>query len=96
MDKLKNYLDIEGRLKVWPSKKKNRVLALEYLADQFKEDVEYSEKEVNEILNKYHTFNDSALLRRALFEFEYFNRTRDCSKYWRAKDESVDREMKGD
>ena len=43
----------------------------------------YTEKEVNAILNRCHTFEDWALLRRELFERGYLNRERDGSTYWR-------------
>lgn len=79
---LKNYLDNEQKLKVYPSKRKYKVLALFYLASKFEKDVDYTEKQINEILNKYHTFNDCCLLRRELFNKNFINRLNDCSKYW--------------
>lgn len=82
---LKPYLDEQGRIKEWPSKRnRNKVqtLALWYLAEQFSPDVIYTEKEVNALLNQHHTFNDPALLRRELFEKGFIQRKRDGSAYW--------------
>ena len=84
MDKvLKNYIDQEGKVKIWPSKRKHKLLVLDYLSSKFDLGIYYSEKEMNEVLNKYHLFGDYAILRRELFNSGYINRTKDCSKYWR-------------
>lgn len=83
---LTSYLDEEERLKEWPSKRnkgKSQQLALEYMASKFYPDIKYSEKEVNALLNKYHTFNDPALLRREMVERKLLARMRDGSAYWR-------------
>jgi hypothetical protein len=84
-DELKNYLDEEGRVKEWPSKRnkgKFRQLVLEYLASKFELGVTYTEKEVNTLLNQHHTFGDPALLRREMFENGLIDRMRDGSAYW--------------
>ncbi|WP_026736479.1 DUF2087 domain-containing protein [Fischerella sp. PCC 9605] len=83
---LKSYLDEQGRVKEWPSKRnkgKFQKLVLEYLASKFESGVTYTEKEVNTLLNQYHTFGDPALLRRELFENGLIDRKRDGSAYWR-------------
>jgi hypothetical protein len=82
---LKNYLDDQGRLKEWPSKRNKgrfQQLSLEYLASQFEPDFYYTEREVNALLNQHHTFGDPALLRRELFERGLVDRVRDGSAYW--------------
>jgi hypothetical protein len=79
---LKNYLDEAGRLKLFPSKKKYKLLALFFLASKFEKGVSYTEKEVNEIIDKAHLFNDRCLLRRELFNKGFLGRLDDCSKYW--------------
>ena len=79
---LKNYLTPEGKLKLYPSKQKYKLIALFYLAEYFEKNITYTEKEVNEILNKHHNFNDCCLLRRELFNKRFLNRSQDCSKYW--------------
>ncbi|ERI93750.1 hypothetical protein HMPREF1982_01513 [Clostridiales bacterium oral taxon 876 str. F0540] len=79
---LRNYLDDEGRLKLYPSKKKYKILSLMFFASKFEKGVSYTEKEVNEILDKAHTFNDRCLIRRELFNKGFLGRLDDCSKYW--------------
>lgn len=44
---LERYLDANGVVKVWPSKAKNRLVILEYLASKFQSGKQYSEQEVN-------------------------------------------------
>jgi len=79
---LRNYLDHSGRLKLYPSRKKYKLLALMYLASRFENGVHYTEKQVNEILDEAHTFQDRCLLRRELFDRHFLGRTRDGSNYW--------------
>ena len=79
---LKNHLDHEGRLTLWPSKRTVQLAALGYLATKFEAGKVYSEKEINTLLKQFHTFNDSALLRRELYERGLLNRVKDGSEYW--------------
>ena len=76
---LKGFLDKDLKLKSWPSRKhkEKQLLALEFLAAQFEMGREYSEKEVNEILNRHHTFGDPAMLRRELYITGLLDRTAD-------------------
>jgi hypothetical protein len=82
---LKGFLDKDLKLKTWPSRKHKdkQLLALEYLASKFEPVREYSEKEVNEILSRHHTFGDPALIRRELYMKGFFDRALDGSRYWR-------------
>lgn len=82
---LHSYLDSEGRIIRWPSKRNRarvQTLALWYLASKFSTGIVYTEKEVNALLNQHHTFSDPALLRRELFEHGLIQRKRDGSAYW--------------
>lgn len=79
---LKNFLDGEGRLKSYPSKFKPKIIALFYLASKFEQGKRYSEKEVNQILERWHTFEDWAMLRRDLYDRRFFSREPNCSVYW--------------
>ena len=81
---LQRYLDEQGRVKEWPSKRNRKYqrLVLEYLALKFEVGVIYTEKEVNTLLNQHHLFGDAALLRRELFENGLIDRKRDGSAYW--------------
>lgn len=80
--RLKNFLDGEGRLTGYPSKFKLKMMALFYLASKFEYGKRYSEKEINQILQDWHTFDDWAMLRRDLYDKRFLNRERDCSFYW--------------
>jgi hypothetical protein len=80
---LKNHLDNEGRLTLWPSKRTLQLFVLDYLTTKFEVEVVYSEKEVNALLNSWHTFGDPALLRRELYERVLLNRHKDGTEYWR-------------
>lgn len=74
MKSLNNFLDTDGRLTKFPSKRPMQAEALRYLACKFEPDKEYSEREVNELLLGWHTFGDSATLRRELYDGRYLDR----------------------
>lgn len=80
---LKNFVDAEGRLRQWPTKQKLQLLAIPALAEAIPSGQRFTEREVNELLNRYHTFGDPALLRRLLCDMGYLARERDGSVYWR-------------
>lgn len=84
-DELKNFFDSEGRLEVWPGKRKKQLLVLEFIAGLFQPGRKYTEKKINELLEKVHIFSDAALLRRELFELGYLNRAKDGSSYWKER-----------
>jgi hypothetical protein len=81
-ESLKNHLDVDGRLKWWPSKRSKQLLALDYFSSKFEPGKSYSESEVNALLNQWHTFGDPALLRRELFDDGQLNRQLDGTEYW--------------
>lgn len=78
------FLDDKGRIKIWPTKRDKKALVLEYLAEKFEFEKNYSEKEVNSIIISWHTFEDYFLLRRELIEQKLLLRTKDGSSYWKA------------
>ena len=82
-DDLQNFLDEEGRLTSWPAKPKKQMLALQLLAGKLEWNRLYSEKEINELLTKFHTFEDAALLRRELYMKHFLHREPDGSAYWK-------------
>lgn len=61
-------LDREGRVVRWPAKAPQRQLVLRYLLDRFAPGHNYTETEVNDVLKRWHTFGDWALLRRELVD----------------------------
>ena len=76
------FLDDEGRIKQWPAASKTKIAVVGYLAGKFDKNRVYNEKEVNEIINEWHTFNDYFLLRRSLIDFKFMGRTRNGTEYW--------------
>ena len=71
---LRNFLDKEGRLKSYPVKQRPKTLAMFYLASKFEKGRRYTEKEVNQILKDWHTFEEWAMLRRDLYDKYFFGR----------------------
>lgn len=79
---LKSFLDREGRLTRYPAKFRLKITALFYLASKFQPGRRYAEREVNGILQDWHTFEDWAMLRRDLYDRKFLGRESDCSAYW--------------
>ncbi|HET9200011.1 MAG TPA: DUF2087 domain-containing protein [Dehalococcoidia bacterium] len=82
--RLERYLDRSGRLRQFPAKRRGRETVLCWLAANFEVGARYSEAEVNEILGRPHSYDDPAMLRRALCDHGYLGREADGSAYWRA------------
>ena len=61
----------------WPKKRLDKEYIIKYLSEKFQPGTEYSEKEVNSIIKKHHTFNDVPLLRRELISKKYLSRIDD-------------------
>jgi hypothetical protein len=87
MNVLQKLLNEEGQVTRWPTKPKEKTLVTEYLATKFSRDEDYSERDVNELLKRWHTFSDWALLRRELFERGFLGRDKNGSSYWRTAKE---------
>jgi len=83
ISQIQSFLDQDERLAIWPSRPRSKGLVLHYLASKFEYGKTYEEKQINAILNQYHTFQDPALLRRELFGRRFLNRTKDGRKYWK-------------
>lgn len=71
---------LEGGLKEFPKKQKRKIIILKHIIDKFEVDKKYTEKEVNEILEKI--YFDYATIRRYLIEYGFMDRLRDGSQYW--------------
>ncbi len=83
MEGVEKFLDEDGRIKIWPAKRDYKFEVLKYLASKFQCGKDYKEKEVNDIIEKWHTFGDYFLLRRGMIENKLLLRTKDGSRYWR-------------
>jgi hypothetical protein len=88
---------VGGRLREIPAREKKRLVVLRWLADHFRPGERYHEREVNEILSRYHP--DFATLRRLLVDEELMQRGQGL--YWRAgtlpapRGRSADPELRG-
>lgn len=76
---LKDYT-VDGRLKQIPTKAKKLRAVLRWLATKFEPGVQYTEREVNDILTQYHA--DYARLRRELVNFRFLAREGGGGAYW--------------
>jgi predicted transcriptional regulator len=76
---LRDFLAPDGRIKAFPAQEKKFLAVLRYALRDFEEGRQYSEKEVNEILSRYH--EDTASLRRAFIDYRYM--ARQAGIYWR-------------
>lgn len=59
---------------------------LAYLAGKFEGGRNYKEKEVNEIISRWHTFGDYFILRRLLIDCGFMGRLPDGTRYWVVED----------
>lgn len=87
MSKLINFLDDEGKVKAWPSKKAMKIEVLNYIAGKFEEQRLYSEKEVNQLIEEWHLFGDYFMIRRGMIDYKMLGRTRNGSQYWKIESE---------
>ncbi|MEO5988238.1 MAG: DUF2087 domain-containing protein [Candidatus Eisenbacteria bacterium] len=78
---LRPFIDEDGRLNRWPSRRKVQRMAATLLATRFEPGREYSEREVNFLLIEGHTFGDWAIIRRSLVDWHYLDRESDGSRY---------------
>jgi len=81
---ISRFMDGE-KVKSWPAKRKLKLIVLEYLASKFQIGREYTEKEVNIIVDDFQTFGDHATIRRDLFDNGFLNRDPYGIKYWKEK-----------
>ena len=80
MNKLINEFD---KIIRWPKKPSVKKMVINWLSNKFNCEIKYSEKEVNEILNRHHSFNDIALLRIELISRKFLSRKDDGFEYWK-------------
>lgn len=82
---LHNFLNETGQVVQWPAKFSAQELVLDYLTDKFALKTTYTEREANDILRQWHTFEDWAILRRSLVESGRLQRNRDGTEYRRVR-----------
>ena len=80
---LADYLRPDGTLIQIPSQLKKRMIVFQHIASHFEIGRHYTEKEVNELLKRFHP--DVVSIRRDLFDLGFLNRRPDGSDYWRSE-----------
>jgi biotin operon repressor len=78
---LADYSGPDGRLKTIPAQRKKLEAVLRYVVQSFEPGVRYPEKEVNDILARFHA--DTASLRRELVGSKLLAREGGGGEYWR-------------
>ncbi|KJS13253.1 MAG: hypothetical protein JL56_05335 [Desulfotomaculum sp. BICA1-6] len=76
------FLNTDGQVMHIPTKNKKVMAILEYLITKFETGIIYSEKDVNHIINQWHTFGDYFIIRRLLIDSGLMARTNNGAKYW--------------
>jgi hypothetical protein len=79
---LKKYFPegIDGSLKNFPLKEKQKLVVLREIVKRFSPNKTYTEKEINEVLTAI--YPDYVVLRRYLIEYGFIDRKSDGSSYW--------------
>lgn len=88
MEGINRFLGEQGKVKIWPAKRDLKIEVLKYVATKFEYGRLYTEKEVNTIIESWHTFGDYFLIRRELIDYSLMGRTKNASKYWREETSS--------
>lgn len=83
-----DYLLPGGQLKTIPSQRKKLLAVLRHIVLAFEPGKRYSEKEVNEMLGRYH--EDTASLRRELVGSKLMAREGGGGDYWRTEESEVE------
>jgi hypothetical protein len=78
---LVSYLEPDGTIKRLPSQPSKLKVILDYIVQTFSPGANYTEKEVNTIIRRFHV--DVSGLRRDLVDAGLLARERDGSRYWR-------------
>ena len=80
---MKSFLNADGSLKQIPPQGNKLLIILNFIVDAFAYETNYTEKEVNTILRRFHV--DTAALRRYLVDNGFIARESDGTRYWRVK-----------
>ena len=87
LPELRSFLNAEGKLVALPAKKRKKLPALYFLSTKFEPNRDYTESEVNDILDSATAFHDPATLRRELYNHHLLDRTNDGKTYWKEEAE---------
>jgi hypothetical protein len=72
----------DGRIAQIPRQRAKRRVILDLLAQEFEPGVRYRERDVNDVIARYHP--DTAALRRYMVDEEFMERDPTTGLYWRA------------
>ncbi len=86
MQELIPFMNENRQLTALPAKYKKKLQAYYYLAGKLETGRQYTELEVNDILNQWAVFGDPATLRRELYNKRLLNRTHDGRYYWKEEE----------
>lgn len=89
MNDIMRFMDEKGRIKTWAAKNNIKLEILKYISTKFECGRFYTEKEVNKVLDEWHTFGDYFLIRRGLIDYGLLSRTTNGSKYWKEERTSM-------
>lgn len=78
---IRTFTHPDGRIKAFPAQRKKMEAILRYVLQAFEPGVRYSEKQVNEMLGRYH--EDTASLRRELIDYGWLERQGGGGAYWK-------------
>lgn len=83
VEKAARHFGAGGRLLRWPSRDSLAQLSLWVLWSRLPAGANFTELEISELIDTWHTFGDRALLRRALVDYGLVSRTVNGSRYVR-------------
>ncbi|HEY5761112.1 MAG TPA: DUF2087 domain-containing protein [Steroidobacter sp.] len=83
IERAARQFDEQGRLLRWPSRPALQDLCLWVLWSRLESRKSFTEKQISELIKRWHVFGDHALLRRALIGWRLVQRTPDGSEYRR-------------
>ena len=81
--KIGQFFREDGTLINIPVKTSKKIAVLKLIAKDLAPELKYSEKDLNQIISKYH--GDTAAIRRHMIEYQILNRDQN-SIYWLNKD----------
>ena len=80
---MNTLIDKSNQIIRWPKKPSDKKEVIKWLSNKFEFEREYSEKEINIIIENNHCFQDTPLLRRELVSQKFLDRKSNGSLYWR-------------
>ena len=87
IQEIKSFMNESGQLVALPSKYKKKLIAYYYLATKIEVGRQYTESDINDVLNQWTVFRDSATLRREMYNKHLLNRTNDGRYYWKEEEQ---------